>query len=117
MKIRLKNQSNNTLTYLADCKILNGLHFTISQKSIKQNFKTFEILELNKNIIISMRGYEIILTLTQFKERYQLLTDTYLSIDELFSISKNIISNELKDLIEQCYLKLKINNFFNKNFH
>tara|TARA_R110002020_G_scaffold435662_4_gene645852 strand:+ start:1250 stop:1582 length:333 start_codon:yes stop_codon:yes gene_type:complete len=107
MKIRVQNNLGIKQTFLADCKLLRGLHFTTSQKFIKQNSKSFGLGKVEKDISISVQGSIVILTLRQDNEIFQLLIEEDLDFHELYNFDENDMTYELKDFIEKCHLHLE----------
>ena len=106
MKIRVQNNLGLKQTFLADCKLLRGLHFTISQKFIKQNSKNFDIGKVEKDVSISVQGSIVILTLRQDNELFQLLIEEDLDFHGLYEFSENDMSYELKEIINGCHNKI-----------
>lgn len=107
MKIRVQNNLGLKQTFLADCKLLSGLHFTTSQKFIKQNSKNFDLGKVEKDVSISVQGSIVILTLRQDNELFQLLIEEDLNFHALYEFDENDMSYELKYLIDVCYKKMQ----------
>ena len=106
MKIRVQNNLGIKQTFLADCKLLRGLHFTTSQKFIKQNSKSFGLGKFEKDISISVQGSIVILTLRQDNGLFQLLIEEDLDFHALYEFNENDMSYELKEIINQCHNKI-----------
>lgn len=103
MKIRVQNNLGLKQTFLADCKLLTGLHFTTSQKFIKQNSKNFDLSKVEKDVSISVQGMIVILTLRQDDELFQFLIEEDLDFHALYDFDENDMTYELKHIIEVCF--------------
>ncbi|PHR93128.1 MAG: hypothetical protein COA80_13705 [Leeuwenhoekiella sp.] len=112
MKIRVQNNLGLKQTFLADCKLLQGLHFTTSQKFIKQNSKNFDLGKVEKDVSISVQGSVIILMLRQDNELFQFLIEEDLDFHTLYDFDENDMSYELKELVDRCHNYINPNNIF-----
>ncbi|MAW95963.1 MULTISPECIES: hypothetical protein [unclassified Leeuwenhoekiella] len=115
MKIRVQNNLGLKQTFLADCKLLTGLHFTTSQKFIKQNSKNFDLDKVEKDVSISVQGMIVILTLRQDNELFQFLIEEDLDFHAIYDFDESDMSYELKHLIDICHNSLKTNMSFTTN--